>query len=321
MTIIRSRKQEENTARSRRARNGYALTGKAGTASRCKAIVHVEDTAAEIFREHSDSLATGITPRLLCPSNQKYLSRLLVGTTGIDPSFITWEQLSKQITQHPFLFNPFPEGETSTSLSEEIKTWRQLLTAGKLIPQFLKKLALHEKEHNESELKKKHLYRLKKKSIALLITLILSTIIFYFLYLLIPIMASTIMLSLFIFITVFFTSVLVLDFIYPTILLKIAQNTDQYQQRAETSQELKIAATSSKTENRTIRISFEPDKKKTPHKHTLKGSAFHNRLTVPTYFFQLTPQQTPQRALEYHETNSREIATSSLNQSLCAILA
>ena len=58
---------------------------------------------------------TGIETELLCPASKRYLSRLLVGTTGINPDFIAWKQLLKRATKlYPFLFNPFPEGETLT---------------------------------------------------------------------------------------------------------------------------------------------------------------------------------------------------------------
>ncbi|MGB9086813.1 MAG: hypothetical protein WCB98_00365 [Candidatus Aquirickettsiella gammari] len=253
---------------------------------------------------------TGIETELLCPASKRYLSRLLVGTTGINPDFIAWKQLLKRATKlYPFLFNPFPEGETLSSLNEKIKIWNQLLTDARLKSYILENLDQHEKEH--------HISKFKKKSIVLLVVLIISVAIFCSLSLLIPGIMSIILASAFTLASIFFTcSVSLLDF-YPTILLK----TEQCNQKTEVSQELGIAATLTEPENKIIRISSRPDQKKVLSKHTGKNHAFNNRPNTPTHFFHFTDKKIPQRELNCGETSALDRVTSNLNQNLCVVLA
>jgi hypothetical protein len=267
--------------------------------------------------------SNGIETKLLSPASKRYLSRLLIGTIGINPDFITWKQLLKPITQlYPFVFNPFSEGETSTSLIENIKKWNRLLTADQLKPHILKSLTQHEKEHNESELKNS-LYHRKKKSIASLgATLVVGMGLFTLLFLLTPIATSNIILaSIFTSAMVFFTGCFfILDF-YPAILLKKAQHADQCKQKTDINQEIEIATTLSETENSMTGISSRPDTKKTPSKHLGKSSAFNNCSNISTNFFHFTHKKRHQPKPNCREIKPRNITTSDLEQNLCGVLA
>lgn len=270
--------------------------------------------------------SAGIETRLLCPASKRYLSRLLVGTTRINPDFITWKQLLKPITPlYPFVFNPFSEGETLTSLIEKIKTWNQLLTADQLKPHILKNLTQHEKEHNESKLKNS-LYNRKKKSIVSLgATLIVGVGFFSLLFLLTPIATSSIILaSILASATVLFTSCLfILDF-RPKIRLKTAQNTEQCKQETEVAPKVAIVATLSETEHNMTGIPSRPGMKKISKQCAHKNSLFNNRLHAPTHFFHFfhfAHKKTPQPESDDREINSLDIATSHLNHELSAVLA
>lgn len=264
--------------------------------------------------------STGIETALLCPANKRYLSRLLVGTTGINPGFITWKQLLKQVTiTYPFLLNPFSEEETSNSLSKKIKKWNQRLIDGKLKSHILKNLDQCEKEHNELELKK-NLYNLKKKStIAPLIILVVSMGIFSPLFLLMPVTMSIMLIVTFTLATLVFTSIFTLDLFYPTI-LQTEQNTGQCKQSTALAQKVKSTLTLSETENRGIRVSSRSDRKKVPLKHTPKSSVFKNKLKTPTLFFHFTHEKTRRQKSNGDDINTLDTATAHLNQNLCAVL-
>ena len=263
---------------------------------------------------------TGIDTRLLCPASKRYLSRLLVGTTGINPNFISWKQVLKQITHlYPLLLNPSPEGESARSVHEKTKTWNRLFSRGRLKPQLLKSLTEHEKAHRDAELKKNHRYNLKKKFTGSLLALVISVGIFGSLFLLMPITTSFILISAFIFATVLFTTVLGLDFLYPTIFLKTTANTAACQQRTEITQEINCTAPFSQTENKLIKIVSRPDTKKTPKKHAQKRPLFNNRLKIATHFFHLAHKKRQQQELHCHEM--MRTRASNLNQNLCTILS
>ncbi len=246
---------------------------------------------------------SGIETRLLSPASKSYLSRLLVGTTGINPDFISWEQLLKLVTnRYPFLLDPFSEGKTAASLSKKIKMWNQLFNTNQLKPHILENLAQYEEKHNVS--------KFKKKSITLLVVLIISVGIFCSLFLLMPGITNIMLASAFTLATLFFgCSASILDF-HPTILIK----TEQYNQKAEVSQELKIAATLTETENRITKISSKLDQKKTPGKRSGKSAVFNNRLNAPTHFFHSIHKKIPQQEPDYREINSLSITRSHLNQ-------
>jgi hypothetical protein len=266
---------------------------------------------------------TGIDTRLLCPASKRYLSRLLVGTTGINPNFISWKQVLKQITHlYPLLLNPFPEGESASSVHEKSKIWNRLFSNGQLKPQLLKSLTEHEKEYNEAELKKNCPYHLKKKSILSLLAFIISVGILCPLFLLIPIATSAItLISALIFATILIISVLTLDIIYPTTLLKTAQNTEPYQQKVEVAQKIKPSATRRGTENNITKIPSWIDKKKSSGERGCKSFVFNNSPPMPTHFFHPTLKKIPQRASNCHKMNPQDVSASNLNQNLCTVLS
>ncbi|WP_342219541.1 hypothetical protein [Rickettsiella endosymbiont of Miltochrista miniata] len=93
----------------------------------------------------------GIVTEELCPDNKKYLSRLLVGKTGIDSSCITWDLLlTEQLTLDAFV-------ETGTEnldqLMESRAEWNRLLKENQLKLAIENKLAEIETHYLSERLK------------------------------------------------------------------------------------------------------------------------------------------------------------------------
>lgn len=93
----------------------------------------------------------GIVTAELCPDNKKYLSRLLVGKTGIDSSCITWDLLlTEQLTLDAFV----ETGEENLAeLMEARAEWNRLLKENKLKAAIENKLAKIETNYLPERLK------------------------------------------------------------------------------------------------------------------------------------------------------------------------
>ena len=93
----------------------------------------------------------GIHTAELCPDNKKYLSRLLVGKTGIDSSCITWDLLlTEKLTLDAFV----ETGEENLAeLMEARAEWNRLLKENKLKSLIENKLAEIETHYLSERLK------------------------------------------------------------------------------------------------------------------------------------------------------------------------
>lgn len=94
--------------------------------------------------------SAGIDTTKLCPESKKYLSRLLINTTGIHADFIPWDLILKEKIGLDF----YAKGGFE---------WNELLKEAKLKPTIEKKLAQIEYKHQEQEYLKPYVPEFRKQ--------------------------------------------------------------------------------------------------------------------------------------------------------------